>query len=151
VNEHSAIVIGNDAENPSQLSPADWADVFLDQGRQVRLGERKNGGWNVVVDRAGEYEIELRRWAREVDAPLSGGLPPAKHADGEFPAGVALPISKARLKIAGFDETRSVAASDKAVTFHVRLQPGRTQLQTWFLDAAGQELCGAFYVYVQRQ
>jgi len=37
--------IGSDAENPSQLSPADWEDSFLDQGAQVRSGLRRNGGW----------------------------------------------------------------------------------------------------------
>ncbi len=65
LNEHSPITVGATAEDPTQLSPADWADSFLDQGAQVRSGLRRNGAWNVVVERAGAYEIELRRW----DAP----------------------------------------------------------------------------------
>jgi len=150
VNEHSALVIGSDAENPSQLSPADWEDSFLDQGAQVRNGLRRNGAWNVVVDREGEYEIELRRWPREADAAIAAGLPPSKHSDGEFPAGVALPIAKARLKIADFDQSRPVAASDKVVSFTTKLKPGRRQLQTWFYDVEGREVCGAYYVYMKR-
>ena len=39
---------------------------------------------------------------------------------------------------------------DKAVTFRVVLEAGKTQLQTWFDDAEGRELCGAYYVYVHR-
>lgn len=98
-----------DAENPVQLSPADWQDVFLDQGRQVRLGEKMNGAWNVVVDRAGEYEITLRRWPVEADTPISQRLPPYRATDGEYPAGQALPITRARLIIADFDQSRAPA------------------------------------------
>lgn len=151
LNEYSTITIGADAERLSQLSPADWEDSFFDQGAQVRSGLRRNGAWNVVVDHAGAYEIELRRWARETDAALVAGLPPSQHADGEFPAGVALPIATARLKIAGFDQSRPVAASDKAVVFNMNLKAGRARLETWFYDAAGREICGAYYVYVNRK
>ena len=151
VNEHSAIVLGSEFENPTQLSPADWEDAFLDQGSQVRSGLRQNGPWNVVIARPGNYEIELRRWAREADAALGAGLAAQPHADGEFPAGVALPIAKARLKIADFDQSRNVAATDKAVTFTVNLKAGRTRLQTWFYDASGKDICGAYYVYVKRK
>jgi hypothetical protein len=116
----------------------------------VRLGLRRNGAWNLVVARPGTYQIELRRWAREANAPLAAGLPAQPNPDGEFPAGVALPIAKARLKVGGFEESRSVSASDTAVTFEVKLKPGRTKLQTWFYDADSKEICGAYYVYIHR-
>jgi len=151
VNEFGAIVIGADAENPSLLSPADWQDVFLDQGGQVRSGLRANGAWNVIVDRDGDYEIELRRWPREVDAPLAAGLPPTQFADGLSGPGVPLPIVKARLKIADFDESRPTADGDKSVTFLAKLKAGRTTLETWFSDAENNELCGAYFVYVRRR
>lgn len=150
VNQLSAITIGAKAENPCQLSPADWADSFFDQGAQVRSGLRRNGAWNVVVERAGAYEIELRRWARETGAALDAGLPAHRHTDGEFPAGVALPIAKARLRIAGFDQSREVAGSEKAAVFRANLRSGRTRLETWFYDADGREISGAYYVYVTR-
>jgi arylsulfatase A-like enzyme len=150
VDQFSAVVIGPDAENPSLLSPADWQDSFLDQGRQVREGLRRNGAWNVVVERAGSYEFELRRWPREAAAALAAGLPAHRHTDGEFPPGVALPIAQARIRIGGCDERRAVAANDQAVIFTAKLPAGRTQLQTWFYDADGRELCGAYYVYVTR-
>jgi hypothetical protein len=31
------------------------------------------------------------------------------------------------------------------------LTAGKTRLQTWFYDANGKELCGAFYVTVERK
>lgn len=150
INEHAALIIGNDAENPMQLSPADWEDSFLDQGQQIRNGLKRNGAWNIVVDRSGEYEFELRRWAREVNAPFSAGLPSTRHADGQFPAGIALPVARVRLKIGSQDASLHVSLGESA-TFITTLPAGRTQLQTWLLDDKGQELAGAYYVYVRRR
>ena len=151
VNEHRAITVGDSAEEPTQLSPADWEDSFFDQGAQIRSGLRRNGAWNLLVARSGTYEIELRRWAREVDALIVSALPPHPNPDGEFPAGVALPIAKARLKVAAFDQTRTVSPSDTAARFTLKLKPGPAKLQTWFSDADGAEICGAYYVYIRRK
>ena len=63
---------------------------------------------------------------------------------------VALPIAKARCKIADFDQTVPVGPQDKAATFRLALPVGPAQLQTWFYDAQGQALCGALYVYITR-
>lgn len=104
-----------------------------------------------MVDKAGDYEFSLRRWPEEADAPIAAGLPPYKGVDGDFPAGKALPIVKARLQIADADETKPVTKDDKAVTFQVHLPAGKAWLRTWFYDAHGKELCGAFYVYVCRK
>ena len=151
VNKFSAITVGGDAEKLVQLSPADWCDSFLDQGQQIRAGLRRNGFWRIEVAREGNYEIELRRWPREADAPLSAGVPPQKLADGKLPAGVALPIAEARVTIGGIDQRRVVAPDAKQVTFTLRLPAGHTQLQTWFSDAQKRELCGAYYVYITRK
>ena len=151
INEHSAITVGFKAEDPTQLSPSDWEDMFLDQGGQVRKGLRRNGLWNINVARSGTYEIELRRWAREVGATMRAGLPAHPNHDGEYPAGKALPIAKARLKVASFDQSRAVGPSDTAAQFTVKLKSGPAKLHTWFYDAAGAEISGAYYVYVHKK
>jgi arylsulfatase len=150
VNDHEAIIVGADAENPVQLSPADWEDSFLDQGAQVRAGLRRNGAWNIEMARAGNYEVTLRRWPAEADAAIRAGLPAVKHTDGVFPAGASLPVAAARLKVSAFNATRPVGADDKAIMFAVKLAAGRTRLQTWFSDADGKEVAGAYYVTVRR-
>ena len=151
VNEMGAIVLGSDAENPTQLSPAEWVDVFFDQGAQVRSGVRRNGAWNVSIDRAGEYQIELRRWPREANVAISAGMPARPHAFGEFRAGVALPIVSAKLKVGEIEKNQAIAPGDQAVVHVVQLERGPTRLQTWFYDADGKEICGAYYVYVTRK
>ncbi len=151
VNDHGSIIIGAAAENPSELSPADWNDSFFDQGAQVRNGLRRNGFWNIQVARSGNYEIELRRWAREVNLPQAVSLTPYPDVDGQMVAGKALPIAKARLKIEGFDQAQTVGCSDTGTKFSMKLKAGPTKLQTWFYDATGAEISGAYYVYVQKK
>jgi hypothetical protein len=53
LNEPLRVTIAHDAEPASLLSPCEWRDVFLDQGSQVRRGERKNGVWHLDVAACG--------------------------------------------------------------------------------------------------
>ena len=55
------------------------------------------------------------------------------------------------LAVGGFDATRPVGEADRAVAFAVKLPAGRTKLRTWFLDADGKEIAGAYYVTVRRK
>jgi hypothetical protein len=145
------ISVGADAENPVTLSSADWAKVYCDNMNNLREGKAANGPWHLLVEKDGTYEIELRRWPKEADAPIAGSVPPFRAKDGGLPAGKALPIAKVRLKIAGLDETRPVRPQDKGITFTVPLKAGmKLPMQTWCYDAAGKELCGAYFAYVRR-
>jgi arylsulfatase A-like enzyme len=150
-NRFSRVIIGSAAETPTLLSPCEWADVFLDQMAQVRRGERKNGVWHLEVETDGEYQFELRRWPAETDFAMTAASPEHRGEDGGYPAGTALPIAKARIKIADFESEAAVAASAAAVTFNATLTKGPAQLQTWLYDQQGGELCGAYFVYVRRR
>ncbi len=150
LHEFSPIHIGSDKENPLQLSPCDWMDVFIDQQAQVRR-QKRNGPWAIFVEQDGTYEFELRRWAREADAAITAALPAHKGVDGSTPPGEAWPVASAELKIGDLKKASAVAADDKQITFSVPLARGRTELQTWFRDAAGAEIGGAYYVYVRRR
>ncbi len=125
------------------LTSSDWQDVYADNAGHIRqaAGGPRGGHWNVHVERAGEYEINLRRWPAEVDTALNA------------PNGTnsrALPIAGAKLTAAGKELSAKANAGDKAVTFHLRLPVGPTTLQAWFVDASNADLCGAFYVTVRR-
>jgi arylsulfatase len=150
IDEPIRIVVGSNAENPSILSSLDWWNVFMAMSHQVRAGERRNGAWRLSVDRAGRYEIALCRWPLEANAAIASGVPPYRAVDGKFIAGVALPIARARLVVGQTDQTISVAPGDKAAVFTADLAHGPTDLQTWFYDEEGNEVCGAYYVHVKR-
>lgn len=150
--DFTPISLGAEEENPVCLSAADWANVYCDNMKDLRTGKAENAPWNVIVERDGNYEISLRRWPQEADAPIAGSVPEFKAVDGTLPEGVALPIAKARLKIDGFDQTLPVSADAKSVNFTVDLKAGpKTEMQTWFYDADGKELCGAYFTYVERK
>ena len=133
------------------LSACEWADVFVDQQWQARIGVPKNGYWHLEVASAGDYQFELHRWPREANLPLLAGLPKTEVTDGVLAPGKALPIARARIQIGEFTDEAVVTENDKAVSFSAKLTPGKTRLQTWFLDSSGEELCGAYYVYLRRE
>ncbi len=133
VNQHSAITIGSDAENPTMLSPADWADVFLDQSAQVREGVHINGPWNVQVDRAGDYEFSLRRWPAESGLALDVADPTRvlredvnpglSHGPVSLVPSKALPIARARLKIGDMDQRSTSSRPTRRRSFACRCRP----------------------------
>lgn len=149
-NSIQRIIIGSDAENPTMLSACEWRDVFVDQQRQVRIGERKNSYWHLEVERAGTYRFELRRWPRESGLHLTEACPAVQLADGALDGGVALPIAGARVLIERQLYTQPVEPRDDAAVFTVLLGRGPTLLHTWFDDERKQPICGAYYVYVER-
>jgi arylsulfatase len=155
-NEEQRIIVGSKYENPSKLSATEWLDVFVDQQGQIRRGVLKNGYWLIDVARAGEYEIELRRWPKEADGTVSGTLP-----DG---SGTALPITQAMMFVSGHNHLRiaekkayqfeglskRVTPKDKGITFTMNLKKGPTALHTWF-KGKNELMLSAYYVYITRK
>ncbi len=152
VDDFTPVVLGSERENPVTLTAADWANVYCDNMGNLRAGVDRNGPWHVVAEKDGDYEVALRRWPREADAAIAAGVPEFKAVDGGLPAGRALPIVKARLKVGDFDASQPVGPGDKEVRFTLRLKAGtKTRMQSWLYDAGGRELCGAYFAYVLRK
>ena len=151
--EFQPISIGSERENPVALSSSDWQDIYCDNVNSVLKGEggRQGGQWRVLVERDGVYEISLRRWPAERDLPLTAPCPEKKMTAGLLAAGAAMPIAGAKITIAGQALSSKTAAGDKAVVFRVKLKRGtKTDFHAWFQDAAGNDVCGAYYAYVRR-
>ncbi|MBD3674746.1 MAG: arylsulfatase [Planctomycetaceae bacterium] len=148
--EPQRVIIGDDRENPMMLTACEWLDVFVDQQRQIRRGDLKNGVWHLNVAQSGTYTFELRRWPRESKTKLAAPVPAIKVTDGEYPAGKALPIARGKLKIGDRELSAEPEANGQSIRFTANLTQGDTTLQTWFLDENGREVCGAYYVYVKR-
>ncbi len=138
--EYCEIIIGSDEQNPTRLMSHDWhaQTVPWNQGA-VRSGMEANGFWAVEISQDGMYQFELRRWPKELDAPINEAIPDGK----------AITATEARLKIADADVTMPVAGDAHAVTFRLKLNAGKTRLQTWFTDDRGNSR-GAYYVYAKR-
>ena len=145
------VIIGSEHENPATLTACEWWDVFVDQQRQIRIGQQRNSYWHVDVAQAGTYTFDLMRWPEESGLALTEACPAAELTDGHLEAGVALPIARARLMINEQSHQQEVPAGARSARFTVELPAGRTLLHTWFADTDERTLCGAYYVRVERQ
>ena len=156
----TAIYLGADAPlaNPVTLTCHDWiADGSTPWNqRHIRNAEKKpsnTGFWAVDVKRAGEYTVELRRWPKESDRAITAGLKAGADVPGVTPfravPGKPFAAVKAHLKLGGQELTLPVKPGDKAVTFKLKLKPGRDELWVKFSDKAGVPM-GAFYAYVTK-
>jgi arylsulfatase len=134
--------IGTKYENPVDLTCAQWYMVYADNRSDLKGGN--NSYWNVLVDRDGEYEFTLSRYAIEADTAMDAPLTIRGYKV------TALPVASARMKISEFDSAQSVVSGRKTVTFKVKLKAGKTRLHTWLYDNSGKELCGAYYVRAKR-
>ncbi len=138
------ITVGRAAEPESILYAQDWIGDYCDNMGGLTTGAAK-GYWNVIVDREGIYEMELRRWPKESGKALTEG-----HAGPQDQGPSARPIAAANLQISGGNYTLDAADESQAVTFRVKLPAGQAQLQTGFLDSEDRILSSAFYVYLKR-
>ncbi|MCE9553567.1 MAG: arylsulfatase [Planctomycetes bacterium] len=148
--EYCPISIGSERENPTRLTACDWAGAYCDNYFCYRQGENINGAWHLRVEQPGTYTISLRRWPTESGLRITAAAPPLQGTYGNLPAGKALPIAAAKVKIGSFQAEQQVGKDDQQATFTAELPAGRTQVFTWFLDASGKPLCGAYYVSIER-
>ncbi len=139
------VTIGSDAANPTILYASDWQGSYCDNWSGLSQA-RGTGSWDVIVEKAGTYAFELRRWPEESGKTLREG-----HGEGKNAGRTARPIAGARLRIGAVDEKVDTKAEDAAARFSVRLEAGRTRLTADLLDAAGDVLCGAMYVKATRR
>jgi len=136
------IHIGNSKQNPLMLYSSDWTGSYADNLGNLMAGNR-TGKWNIEVDTKGVYDIILYRWHPVSGLPLNK---PAEDNEGRLRG--AIPVGRARLKIADFDQIVETADNQVEVKFTVTLDTGHYELETWFFDRNGKELCSAYYTMV---
>ena len=135
--------LGSESQPTTLLTSSDWQDVYCDNAGHIRnaVGGPRGGPWNVHVERAGSYQISLRRWPPELDLPLVAP---------EGDKGKAMPIAAAKVSLFGKEHSLQASDGAKEIALRVTLPEGATHLQAWFQDAKGTDLCGAYYCEVKR-
>jgi hypothetical protein len=124
------------------LYAQDWVGDYCDNMGGLTKGTAV-GYWSIDVERAGAYELELRRWPVEADIPLADGIGPNKKKGQR-------PIAVANVQIGGANYTIDASPNAKKVNFCVNLKAGKAQLATHFLSDQDQTLCSAMYVKLTR-
>jgi arylsulfatase A-like enzyme len=155
------ISIGAPAQRIAELRTHDLrnadSEVVWNQD-QVRAGQTCQGYWEVLVERAGDYEFALRRWPTEAGHAIRAGLDAddiafrrdaINPADwGIYTGGKALPITAARLDITGQAPVTVPVADENAAILRMRLPAGEVEVRGSFLTEAGQEMA-PYYIYVR--
>ena len=154
----TAIIVGNPAENPARLTCHDWvceAHPPWNQSavRRAKTTPQGTGFWNIEVETAGKYRIELRRWPKEADAGVNDALPAGKPVPGlsayRTMPGRGFKFVSAKLSVADLKLETKFEGNPKGAIFTTDLPVGKTQLKGLFQTADGEDI-GAFYVYVER-
>jgi hypothetical protein len=70
--------------------------------------------------------------------------------DGTWPEGKALPVASAWLRAGQSDKSMPVPDGATEVTFQMALDRGPAQIQSWWVDADGNRLAGAYYLTAER-
>ncbi len=66
-------VVGHEKDPETYLHSADWyAEVVPWNHASTSRGVNLSGSWHIKAAVAGTYRLEVRRWPKEVDAPITG-------------------------------------------------------------------------------
>ncbi len=147
--------IGASQENPVTLTCDYWQDsAYVNtQWKVAQAGGPSNGGiWNVYAVRAGTYSLELSRWPFSLNRPLIAIGPDTAIGGTALRKGVAVPIASGSVSLNGaavVNIKKEEKQSTKIMTT-VKISQGNNTLRAWFQDEKGKDLCGAYYLRVQR-
>jgi arylsulfatase A-like enzyme len=164
-NDEIPISIGADAQEIAVLRTHDLRNDEEHTGvwdqSQIRAGAVGHGWWEVMVERDGEYEFDLRRWPDEAghavgsgiegcDVPIfEAGVQP--NCMSTYRDGKALAIDNAGLFVSGFPEQWvCVQPEDQRTTFRIHLPQGPRHVRAQFTASATGYYSAAYYVYVRR-
>ena len=155
--EYTRTIVGSPHQGLIMLTSQGWHGTEVPYNQQhIRNAMVANGFWDLEVEQAGTYRVELRRWPRELDAALDASIPPPILERGKHDLnyrlyklpGNSIHVESARLKLCDVDRWVDVEPGQKMVQFEVALEKGKAELQTWFKDEEGVER-GAYFVYLE--
>jgi hypothetical protein len=154
---YTRTIVGSEKQKLTMLTCQGWHGERVPYNQQhVKNAMVANGFWDLTLEKAGTYRVELRRWPRELNAaideaaipfPLDPGLHDLNSKLYELPGNYPK-VEHARLKFGEFDREVEVLPGQKMVQFEVNLEPGNVDLQSWFTDEDGRSR-GAYFVYVE--
>ncbi|WDE96506.1 arylsulfatase [Lentisphaera profundi] len=158
--DYSPIFIGSQFENPVLITSHAWhGEGKVYNQKHIREANPGNGFWTIKAASEGDYEIELRRWPREVNLPIRAALPARTNVPyvTDLPAGKALDIKSIRFVVQSIDGTQEifshsqkVRATDCHITFKIKLKKGDYRFQS-FCELANGDIIGAYYMYVRKR
>ena len=147
------VVVGSEKENPVILTSNNWIGVDVDNQRRVALaeGSPRGGTMNIEVQESSKYLIELSRWPFHLNLKLAGFGPDTTIGGSKIIRGKAVPIEYGCFAL-NSNEPIIVKSFPDATRIKIELDfsAGENSFQAWFRDINGKDLCGAYYVRLQK-
>jgi len=128
------MVIGSPHQNPTVLTGQDVIGSPIWSQSLVIWKQGKEGFWAIEAERAGNYEISIRRWPAESDLGLN-----ETYLDNP-----SLGAQKAYLEIGGQTLEQTIPSGAKEVTFKLKLDSGELRLNTGFISKDGKKVAANF-------
>lgn len=153
INVFVPIVVGAEMENPVVIASHAWEfeAVNTQWGVAQATGPANGGVSHIYVAEGGNYKVELSRWPFHLNRDLITGGPATSIGGTQIRAGRAVQIEYGCLSFNGHSELVSARQpDDKAISFDIELQEGQHTFRAWFKDAQGLDLCGAYYVRLEK-
>jgi arylsulfatase A-like enzyme len=145
-------VVGAPQENPTWLNAWDVHGQTVFRQAQVEQADPAHGYWEIEVAAAGDYEIALRRWPREVGRAINDKLSLARDTQPGLKPAVFSGASHARVVVAGRDVEQRFPADAREAVFTLTLPAGPTRLEASFINhhTIGGAVWGANYVRLRK-
>jgi len=132
---------------------------FFSGGHRGRKGSLEEHALHFL--KGGTYEIEFRRWARELDQPLDASITVEAEKNlretgrsvtinGGGSRGKALPIAAVSLEIDGKVYQAKAKPGAAAITISFPAKEGPAAMKASFLDRGGKHITGPYYIYIRR-
>lgn len=148
VEEVEPLIVRGDPGVFTDLTSNSWIEVDCDNRTRTAeaCGPPRGGKWQIEVEQAGAYSVELSRWPFHLERDLTVQGPPTTIGGAPIAVGKALPIAAAQLSVNGAAPvTERSMKGATSIPFTVELEGGRNTLQGWFRDGSGRDLAGAYY------
>lgn len=153
MNEFVPVIIGSDKENPVIFNSNNWVDGAVNSQWKIALaaGAPKGGTTHIHVIKSGSYRVELSRWPFHLQRSLTSSGPKTSVGGSEIRTGKALPVHFACVSLNSGDPVIVESEpNDTKIIIEMNLPAGENTFQAWFKSKDGKDLCGAYYVKMEK-
>ncbi len=154
INHFVPVIIGSEKENPVFLNSDNWVSEAVNSQWNIAraLGPPQGGVCHIHVLQEGKYRIELSRWPFHLKRNMVLPGPSTAVGGTMLRTGEEIPVEYGCFSVDGSEPVIVKKDSPDAVkiSYETYLQSGDITFQGWFKDKNGKNLCGAYYVKMER-
>lgn len=147
------LLVGTTDQSPNMLTCASWVGANVNTVAKVAAAEGggKGGWWNIYAEVGGKYKLILSRWPPHLNRNLTIIGPNQSIGGTNLNTGVALPV---KFGCASLNNNTPIIVNAEplasSITIEMDIPEGDNIIQAWFKDINNQDLCGAYYMTIQK-